>query len=108
RGLTCALVGGAQETAIARAIPDALDLTGRTDLLQLASLGSGAALAVGNDTGPPHILAAAGAPTLVLYSRFSDPALSAPRGRRVEVLRRDQLAELSVESVFGALENLQR
>lgn len=108
RGLTTAVVGGAQETAIARAIPQALDLTGRTDLLQLASLGAGAALAVGNDTGPTHILAAAGAPTLVLFSRFSDPDLSAPRGKRVEVLRRDQLAELSVELVFEALESLQR
>jgi ADP-heptose:LPS heptosyltransferase len=102
------VIGGAQETPIAQAIPDALDLTGRTDLLQLASLGAGAALAVGNDTGPTHILAAAGAPTLVLFSRFSDPALSAPRGSRVEVLQRDQLDELSVESVFEALESLQR
>ena len=108
RGLEPAVIGGAQETPIAQAIPDALDLTGRTDLLQLAGLGAGAALAVGNDTGPTHVLAAAGAPTLVLFSRFSDPALSAPRGRRVEVLQRDQLAELSVESVFEALESLQR
>jgi ADP-heptose:LPS heptosyltransferase len=108
QGITCAVVGGAQETPLARAIPGAVDLTGRTDLLQLASLGAGAALAVGNDTGPTHILAAAGAPTLVLFSRFSDPALSAPRGRRVEVLRRDQLTELSVESVLTALESLKR
>jgi hypothetical protein len=34
--------------------------------------------------------------------------LSAPRGKRVEVLRRDQLSELTVESVVGALEDLQR
>lgn len=108
QGLAIAVVGGAQETPLARAIPGALDLTARTDLLQLAGLGAGAALAVGNDTGPTHILAAAGAPTLVLFSRFSDPALSAPRGRRVEVLRRDQLTELSVESVLTALESLQR
>ena len=108
QGLRCAVIGGAQEGELARAIPDALDLTGRTDLLQLASLGAGAKLAVGNDTGPTHVLAAAGAPTLVLFSRFSDPALSAPRGAHVEVLRRDQLTELSVESVFAALESLQR
>ena len=40
-----------------------------------------AALAVGNDTGPAHLIAAAGAPTLVLFSGDSDPALCAPRGR---------------------------
>lgn len=108
QGLQPAVVGGPQERELARAMPDALDLTGRTDFLQLAGLGAHAALAVGNDTGPTHILAAAGAPTLVLFSRYSDPALSAPRGRRVEVLRRDQLAELSVEAVFSAVESLQR
>jgi ADP-heptose:LPS heptosyltransferase len=108
RGLTPAVIGGPQEAELAKAIPAAKDLTGRTDFLQIAALGARAALAVGNDTGPTHILAAAGAPTLVLYSRFSDPALSAPRGRRVEVLQRDQLSELTVESVIGALENLQR
>ena len=44
-------------------------------------LGAKAALAVGNDTGPLHLAAAAGAPTVVLFSSASDPALSAPRGK---------------------------
>jgi ADP-heptose:LPS heptosyltransferase len=108
QGLTPVVIGGAQEAELARAIPDAVDLAGRTDFLELAALGAQAALAIGNDTGPTHILAAAGAPTLVLFSRFSDPLLSAPRGRRVEVLRREQLSDLTVESVLGALEILQR
>lgn len=108
QGLTPAVIGGPQEAELARAIPAAKDLTGRTDFLQIAALGARAALTVGNDTGPTHILAAAGAPTLVLFSRVSDPALCAPRGRRVEVLRRDQLSELTVKSVIEALENLKR
>ena len=58
-------------------------------------LGAKAALAVGNDTGPLHLVAAAGAPTVVLFSSASDPALSAPRGQ-VAVLQADKLADLPV------------
>ena len=91
---------------IGRAAPGAVDLTGRTDYAQIAGLGARAALAVGNDTGPTHLLAAAGAPTLVLFSAESDPALCAPRGRRVEVLQAERLGSLAPESVLEAARNL--
>ena len=85
RGLTPLLLGSAAEQdqirRIADAAPGARDLCGRTSLGALAALGRGAALAVGNDTGPMHLIAASGAPSLVLYSRESDPAKVAPRGR---------------------------
>ncbi len=106
RGLDVGVIGGPPETPLARAIPLAKDLTGKTDFLQIAALGARAALVVGNDTGPTHILSAAGAPTLALFSSDSDPALSAPRGRRVEVLRRDQLVELSVSEALKGVESL--
>jgi hypothetical protein len=47
--------------------------------------------------------AATGCPTVVLFSAVSDPSITAPRGTVVEVLRRDNLADLSVESVAAAL-----
>ena len=106
RGLTPAVLGGPAEAELARAIPAAADLTGRTDFAQIAALGARAALAVGNDTGPTHLVAAAGAPTLTLFSHDSDPALCAPRGRRWAVLRRNPLAELSVEEVLEAADTL--
>ena len=62
-----------------------------------------AALAVGNDTGPTHLAAAAGCPTLALFGPESDPALCAPRGPSVAVLRRDSLARLEVAEVRAAL-----
>ena len=102
RGLDVGVIGGPQETPLAEAVPAARDLTGQTSFLEIAALGGRAALAVGNDTGPTHILAAAGAPTLALFSGESDPAKSAPRGARVEVLRQDQLADLSVSDVVSA------
>ena len=90
---------------IQRATPRARDLTGRTDFASVATLGAKAALAVGNDTGPLHLAAAAGAPTIVLFSKASDPALSAPRGR-VAILRADNLADLPVAQVAQTANSL--
>ncbi len=101
--LTVAVVGGPAEREIGHELERAstvADLTGRTSFLELAALGAEADLVVGNDTGPMHLLAAAGAPALVLFGPESDPALCAPRGRRVEVLRADPLAALSPATVL--------
>jgi ADP-heptose:LPS heptosyltransferase len=109
RGLDVVIIGGPQEAALAqtiqRQVPGARDLTGRTDFASIAVLGAKAALAVGNDTGPLHLAAAAGAPTVVLFSSASDPALSAPRGK-VAVLQAPQLAELPVAKVAQAAASL--
>jgi ADP-heptose:LPS heptosyltransferase len=107
RGFTPVIIGAAPEAAIAQAIlaaaPAARSLVGQTDFLDLLALGAGAALAVGNDTGPMHLLAAAGAPALVLFGPDSDPQLCAPRGGNVQVLRASDLAELSLEAVAVVL-----
>lgn len=109
-GLPSIVVGGSQEIALAEAIvraaPSALALTGRTKLVELAALGAGATVAIGNDTGPTHLVAFAGAPTVVLFSADSDPDLCAPRTDRVAVLQRDDLAELSVGEVTKAIQLL--
>jgi ADP-heptose:LPS heptosyltransferase len=86
---------------IARAAP-VTDLTGRTGFGDLASLARAAQVAVGNDTGPMHLIAAAGCPSVVLFSRASDPALCAPRGARVFVLRRPSLESLDFAAVRDA------
>src|SRR5690606_19127730 len=88
-----------------RKLPGVRDLTGRTDFARIAALGARAALVVGNDTGPLHLAAAAGAPTIVLFSKASDPALAAPRGH-VTVLQAADLAELPVETVLRAIDNI--
>ena len=59
-------------------------------------------IAVGNDTGPMHLIAAAGAPSVVLFSAASDTALAAPRGK-VSVLRADDLATVKPEAVWQAV-----
>ena len=105
RGYDIVVIGGPQESALARQIQrevgQARDLTGRTDFAKVAMLGAKAALVVGNDTGPLHLAAAAGAPTVVLFSSASNPQLAAPRGH-VTVLRSGNLADLSVAEVLQA------
>ncbi|HTS94601.1 MAG TPA: glycosyltransferase family 9 protein [Stellaceae bacterium] len=103
RGVMPLTIGGAAERALGTAIPAARDLTGRTSFAEVAAIGRRALSAVGNDTGPMHLLVAAGVPATVLFSGASDPALTAPRGDRVTILRRDPLADLSVEEVAATL-----
>jgi ADP-heptose:LPS heptosyltransferase len=106
RGIAPVVLGSAAEAPLAAAIPAAIDLTGRTTLADLATLARGAALAVGNDTGPMHLLAAIGCPSVVLFSAASDPALTAPRGPGgawATVLREPDLADLTVARVAAAL-----
>jgi ADP-heptose:LPS heptosyltransferase len=108
--LPAAVVGGAAEKPLAaeirRRAPGSLDLTGRTDFAALGALGRRAAFAVGNDTGPIHLIAAVGCPTLALFGPESDPALCAPRGPAVAVLCHEPLASLGVAEVRAALAGL--
>jgi len=102
RGYDIVIIGGLQEGPVARQIQKhvgtARDLTGRTDFASIAAMGAKAALVVGNDTGPLHLAAATGAPTIVLFSKASNPGLSAPRGH-VTVLQAEDLAALDVDAV---------
>ena len=103
KGVTPVVLGGRDEARLAAAItagcPEARDLTGRTGLADIAVLARGAAGAVGNDTGPMHLIAAAGCPSLVLFSAESDPALTAPTGPNVGILSCKRLADLQVAEV---------
>ncbi|CAA7611620.1 ADP-heptose of LPS heptosyltransferase [Candidatus Terasakiella magnetica] len=109
RGVTPVLLGTDKEkaaiAAIRTACPQAVDLAERTGFLDIVALARAARAAVGNDTGPMHLIAAGGCSAVVLFSHESDPALCAPRGT-VTVLRRPHLAELSVLDVEQALGQL--
>ncbi len=103
-GMSPVLLGTEAErgvtSEIARRCEGVVDLTGRTSLAEVASLCRRAAVVVGNDTGPMHISALTGCRTIVLFSHDSDPALCAPRGAQVSVVRRERLEELAVEDVL--------
>nr|WP_085375591.1 glycosyltransferase family 9 protein [Magnetospirillum sp. ME-1] len=109
RGFTPVLLGTAKERAeidsIRAACPRALDLSGKTGLPDIIALARRAEAALGNDTGPMHLIAAGGCPSVVLFSHDSDPSLCAPRGN-VTVLRRPSLAELGEAEVAAALDGM--
>jgi ADP-heptose:LPS heptosyltransferase len=110
RGLTPVVIGGPQEQPAAAAIralcPAAIDLTGMTSIPDLAALGEGAALAVGGDTGPMHVIASMGAPALALFSAAGIPAQAAPRGPDggfAKILQAPSIEMLSLDQVAAAL-----
>lgn len=108
--LPAVVIGGPAEAPLAAAIlaaaPGTIDLTGRTSFADIAALGRRAAFCIGNDTGPTHLVAAAGCPTLALFGEDSDPALCAPRGRCATFLRHVPLAGLEPAEVVSGLARL--
>jgi ADP-heptose:LPS heptosyltransferase len=106
-GAVPVVVGGRDEkelgATIRAATPRTRDLTGETSFAEIAALARGASAAIGNDTGPMHLIAAADCPSIVLFSAESDPALCAPRGKEVAVLRRTSLIGLGVDEVMRLL-----
>jgi ADP-heptose:LPS heptosyltransferase len=107
RGIIPVVIGAPSEKPIADAIcavaPRARNLCGETDLSDLFALAREAEFAIGNDTGPMHIMAVMSCPTVVLFSQASDPALCAPRGTRVAVRRRDDLTQIRIDEVLAAI-----
>jgi len=106
RDVTPVIIGGADEADLAAEIAartGAIFLAGQTSLADVASLSRTAVAAIGNDTGPMHIAAICGCPSVVLFSKDSDPSITAPRGEDVTVLQRDNLCELNVSEVADAL-----
>ncbi len=107
QGLPAIAVGTAVDRdaidGVRAAAPDVLDLGGRTTLFELASVARQAAVAVGNDTGATFLASAVRTPTLMLMSSHTDPLVSAPWGPGARWLKRDAIADISVEDALLAL-----
>lgn len=109
-GITPVIIGGDAETALAaiirEAAPAALDLCGRTAITDIPALARAAMAAVGNDTGPMHLIAATGCPCVVLFSAYSDPVRHAPRGPRVRVRQARELDSLPEADIIAILNEM--
>ncbi|MGH7156276.1 MAG: glycosyltransferase family 9 protein, partial [Acetobacteraceae bacterium] len=86
-GVNVLLIGGAEETEISRQIIADVhqraavhSAVGEVPLSGLARLLAECALFVGNDSGPKHIAAAVGTPTIGIHSGTVDPTEWAPVG----------------------------
>ena len=124
--MTPVVVGGKDEgdigNQIMKAEPRAKSIVGRTDLFQLATLAERAACAVGGDTGPMHLAAAARTPGICLFAQEWTPEMAydllsvwnpqtrlgraAPRGGPMIVLHAASLDQIEVDDVKWAAINM--
>lgn len=108
RGVTPIVVGASTErdlgAELVAAVPQAIDLTGKSSLGDVCDLARRAVCAIGNDTGPTHLVATAGCRTVAIFSFDSDPALCSPGGPDVRVVRAPDLTALAPKTVLAALD----
>jgi ADP-heptose:LPS heptosyltransferase len=84
------MVGGPDDVSIAGSIephPRLLDWTGLLAVTETAALLERADFFIGSDSGPAHIAASAGIPSLVLFSGTNRPRQWRPWSRRTIVVR---------------------
>lgn len=91
-GYTVVLTGTAADHALTAHIAgamqhSALDLSGDLTVGELGALLARSQLCIASSTGPTHLAAAVGTPTVGLYSPLADQERWLPRGVTVEVLR---------------------
>ncbi len=121
-GITPVIIGGKDEGDIGAQInrkeARAKNLVGRTDLFQLATLSERALMAIGGDTGPMHLAAAARTPGVCLFAQEWTNELekelhtvwhpktrlgrAAPRGGPMMVLHAAALDAIGLEDVKRA------
>jgi heptosyltransferase I len=87
-GLQSLIAGGPGDIELAREIPGAIDLTGKTTLRQLTALLERADLVIANDSGPMHIAAALGRPLVTAFGP-TNPIRTGPYRRDDSVIRLD-------------------
>tara|TARA_R110002095_G_scaffold144870_3_gene125291 strand:+ start:3647 stop:4588 length:942 start_codon:yes stop_codon:yes gene_type:complete len=90
---------------IAQQCSNCLNLTEQTSLLQIAALARQASAAIGNDTGPMHIIGPTQCNSIVLFSAHSDPKRHAPKGDNVYVLQESNLDDLAVDTVMASFKD---
>lgn len=87
-----------------------INLTKKTSLMQMVELMRKASLVIANDSGPLHIAAALGRPTLGLFgptnpSRFGPFPLHAPQNHVLQAPEGD-MRQLSVETVLKSVQGI--
>jgi ADP-heptose:LPS heptosyltransferase len=104
------VLGTSAEAEVNREIasmPGVLDLTGQTSLFEIAALARGATGAVGNDTGPSHIIALTGCPLVMLFSTKSSTILKhGPLGENAHPLEAADLGSIAPAQVLDVWERI--
>lgn len=85
---------------IAGFCPQAINLCGKTSLYDIAALARSALCAIGNDTGPMHVIGPTGCQTIVLFTDHSSPQHHAPLGDSVQAIFQK---EITPEKIMNAI-----
>ena len=111
RSMGVVVIGGAEERARVQAVlPEGgrvADVVGRLSLRQLAALLRQARVLVSNDSGPVHLAAALGTPTVVLFGTADSatgPVRWGPWGAGHTVLCKPRMEQIAVEEVLRAVQ----
>lgn len=111
RGLKSVVLGTSAERmeieTICRDNPDAVDFMGKIGIPDIPDLALGAAVVVGNDTGPTHIAHFAGARTVILFTDY-DFGRAAANVPHVIDLHAPKIDEIPYETVCAAAEKLMK
>lgn len=110
QGYQVILLGTQAEKAVTDQIqnicPECMNLTGKTSLFEITALAHNAKAAIGNDTGPMHIIGPTGIPTLTLFSGHSNPLRHAPLGKNVHTIKEDNIANIGINNVYKKFEEI--
>jgi ADP-heptose:LPS heptosyltransferase len=97
-GVSVLLVGGPDEKELAETIMAAVvrgdrvaSVAGELPLAKLPQMLAACSLYIGNDSGPKHIAAAVGIPTIGIHSGVVDASEWGPVGRRAVALQRNMI-----------------
>ncbi len=85
--------------------PKCFDLTAKTDLFDLPSLARGAMGAIGNDTGPMHVIGPTGCHSIVIFGNKTKPQKHAPLGGNVKTIQSENLGSLKVQEIVDLFFN---
>lgn len=107
RGISSVLIGtnaeAAEIGAVTAACPSAVSLLNKTALLDVPEIARRALAAVGNDTGPSHMAAMSGIPTIAIYDHRT--RVGATRGPKSVNLVSDSTIDLiTVDMVWEKLQ----
>lgn len=110
RGLKSVVMGTKAESAEIGAIcdgnPDAVNFMGMSSIADIPDLAAGAAVVVGNDTGPSHIAYIAGAKTVMLFTDYDYGRAAPKKFPNAVSLHGLKIEDIPVADVRAALESL--
>ena len=83
-----------------------LNYAGKTSFKDIVFLSKYSMCAIGNDTGPMHLLSSCRLNSIVLFGAGSNPDLCAPLGKNVHILHKEIISDIKVEEVFKILKSI--